>query len=163
MPSLSDQNFSKSVIYLYEHTPEGAMGLVINKPLHINLGNVLKHLKIKVTKKSIETRPVLMGGPVGQEHGFVLHKTKNNILISASKEMLTNIATGKGPKHFLITLGYTGWGAGQLEKELNHNDWLIAPFNAEIIFDTPLENRWHKAAQLIGIDINRLSDQVGHA
>lgn len=163
MPSLSDQNFSKSVIYLYEHTSEGAMGLVINKPLHINLGSVLRHLKIKITEDIIETHPVLMGGPVGQEHGFVLHESNNDIVISASKEMLRSIAIGKGPVNFLIALGYTGWGAGQLEQELNHNDWLIAPFDATILFNTPLEDRWRNAARLIGIDINNLSDQIGHA
>lgn len=162
-PSLQDTNFSKSVIYLYEHSNNGAMGLVINKPLNINLGSVLRHLDIEILDKSVETEPVLMGGPVSQEHGFVLHDEGDNIIISASKETLRTIAAGEGPKNYLITLGYSGWQAGQLEYELNRNDWLIAPADPAILFTTSLEERWVKAAQLIGVDIHNLSGQVGHA
>lgn len=170
MPSLRDSNFSKSVVYLYEHTDKGAMGLMINKPLEITLGNVLRHLKIKIRDESIGTYPVFLGGPVNQEQGFVLYqnsstskKTNTKIIISASKEFLETIAIGKGPKDFMIALGYAGWSAGQLEKELNANDWLIVPANSSVLFTTPVEKRWEAAAKLMGVDINQLSDQVGHA
>ena len=165
MPSLVDANFSKAVIYLYEHDEEGALGMIINKPLEINLGNMLQHLDINISEESIQELPVLMGGPVGQEHGFIIYVPDStlDVLVSASKDMLKDIANGKGPKHFAVTLGYAGWGAGQLEKEIARNDWLVIPFDSSILFNTPMEKRWHKTASLIGIDINQLSDQVGHA
>lgn len=167
MPSLNDPNFTKSVIYLYEHNEDGAMGLIINKPLHINLGNVLRHLDIEITDRTVETHPVLMGGPIGQEHGFVIHdnpeEDEYEIEISASKETLTDIAQGNGPGNFLVALGYAGWSSGQIESEIQRNDWLVAPFDINILFSTPIENRWHAAAKLIGVDLSQLSDQIGHA
>ena len=170
MPMLTDFNFSKSVVYLYEHTKEGALGMIINKPSQINLGNVLEHLNISVAQPQIATTPVLMGGPVGQEHGFILFERKTEasqtgieISVSASKEMLKDIANDQGPEHFLVTLGYSGWDAGQLEEEIARNDWLVVPFDHKILFETPLEKRWELTAALIGIDIKRLSGHVGHA
>ncbi len=145
------------------------MGIVINKSLQITLGNLLQHLNIEVKDEVIAALPVLVGGPVGPEQGLVIHprlehdKQDREVLISASKETLRDIAEGKGPEHFIITLGYAGWGAGQLEKEINKNDWLIAPFNKDILFNTPLEKRWQAAAKTIGVDINHLSGQIGHA
>lgn len=168
MPTLRDSVFNKSVIYLHEHTRNGAMGLIINKPLQLTLGNVLRHLKIDITADNIDSIPVYMGGPVGQENGFVLHSSddsgeQQSLNISASKEILRNIAKGKGPKHFLITLGYSSWQTGQLETEIARNDWLIAPGDKRIIFDIPVKQRWQVSANMIGIDIYRLTDQIGHA
>jgi putative transcriptional regulator len=168
MPTLNDINFSKSVIYIYEHNSEGAMGLIINKPLQITLGNVLQHLDIETSNKKIAATPVLMGGPVGQEHGFVIHddpdqETGHSVSISASKDILKAIANGAGPNHFLITLGYAGWEPGQLEHEIHRNDWLVAPFDSSILFSTPCNQRWHRAASLLGIDIIHLSSETGHA
>lgn len=171
MPALDDPNFSKSVVFIYEHNEDGAMGLIINKPLHITLGGVLEHLDIKIKNKLVEQTQVLMGGPVGQEHGFVIHDVPDDekpddsesIVISASKDTLRLIASGKGPENFVVTLGYTGWDAGQLEKEIGDNDWLIAPFDLDVLFHTDISRRWQKAAELIGIDINTLSSQTGHA
>ena len=164
MPSLKDPNFSQSVIYINEHTENGAMGLIINKPLQINLGSILEHLSIGIDDADIITIPVLSGGPVGQEHGFVIHNENgDDIIISASKDILKSIAAGKGPAHFLITLGYSGWGAGQIELEIARNDWLVAPFSPEVLFDTPINQRWAAAAEILGIDLNLLSDQIGHA
>lgn len=169
MPALLDFNFTKSVVYIYEHTPAGAMGVIANKPSQINLGVVLDHLNIK-TNLSISKIPVLMGGPVGQERGFILFENNaksstnsNDISVSASKQMLDEIAKGSGPEYFIVTLGYSGWGAGQLEKEVSRNDWLIVPYSHHILFDTPLEKRWETAAASIGIDLKRISGQVGHA
>lgn len=167
MPSLTDQTFGKSVIYLYEHNEEGAMGIIINKPMQISLGNVLDHLDIDVKHENIAELPVLMGGPVGQENGFVLHDRNvhngDPLALSSSKEILKEIAAGNGPDHFIVSLGYAGWSPGQLEEEIQRNDWLLTPPNKDIIFNTPMNKRWQNAAALIGIDINRLSDQVGHA
>lgn len=169
MPALKDSLFTKSVVYLYEHSEKGAMGAVINKSLQITLGNLLQHLDIEVKDESIFALPVLTGGPIGPEKGFIIHDQVKKedairqVAISASKEMLDEIAQGKGPEHFIITLGYSGWEAGQLEKELNNNDWLVAPFNKDIIFSTPLDKRWQAAAKTIGVDVNHLSDQIGHA
>lgn len=170
MPVLADSNFTKAVVYLHEHTAQGALGMIINKPLQINLGNVLDHLDIAATQAKIADHKVLMGGPVGQEHGFIIydHEVSDpndglDVTVSASKETLKDIALGKGPTDFIITLGYSGWEAGQLEKEIARNDWLTVPFNRAILFDTPVEQRWQATAALIGIDINQLSGQVGHA
>lgn len=157
-------------MYIYEHSNKGAMGIVINKSLHnITLGTLLQHLDIEVKDEVTAALPVLSGGPVGPEQGFVVHgnpsmdKKARQVLISASKKTLRDISVGKGPEQFIILLGYAGWGGGQLEKEINRNDWLIAPYSSKILFDTPIEKRWAAAAETIGVDINQLSDQVGHA
>jgi putative transcriptional regulator len=165
MPTLNDPTFKKSVVYVYEHNEKGAMGMVINKPMQINLGNILKHLGIDSIKDDVITLPVLMGGPVGQEHGFILYqaakKKQKSIEITASKDMLERIATGKGPNDFLVTLGYAGWTSGQIEQEVARNDWLIVPADPTILFTTPIGQRWQGAAQLIGVDINQISSLTG--
>jgi len=181
MPNLNDPNFKQSVVYVCEHNEEGAMGLIINKPLQINLGNVLRHLNIDIDDHSTETHPVLMGGPVGQEHGFIVHnqpallsdqakqeieageEEEPELIISSSKDTLKFIAQGKGPSQFIITLGYTGWQAGQLEEEIAENTWLVTPFDESILFDAPVELRWQMAVASLGIDINQISGQIGHA
>lgn len=179
MPSLKDPNFSRSVILLCEHDKEGAMGIIINKPLHVTLSSVLEHLNLIPATSKIGSTPVFMGGPVGQEHGFVLHEpydnnnkskgklntpvTNDDLVISASKETLADIACGKGPKRFHVALGYAGWEADQLLNEINRNDWLVTPYDKELIFNTPVEARWEKAVKLLGVDFNNLSSQVGHA
>jgi len=169
MPTLEDHNFSKSVVYLCEHSEEGAMGLIVNKPLQVSLGNVLQHLNLEPKNDTIATQPVMMGGPVGQENGFVLHtpsssdNKEDDIVVTSSKETLRSIANDNGPSQYVVTLGYAGWHENQLEEELTNNDWLIAPFHPDIIFNTPVEQRWFRAANLLGIDINQLSHQTGHA
>jgi len=168
MPGLNDSSFAKSVVYIYEHDNEGALGMVINKPLQINLGNVLEHLGITLGNKKIVNHPVLMGGPVGQESGFIMYPPKEKqahkqLLVSASREMLDDIARDHGPEHFIVALGYAGWQANQLEQEVARNDWLIVPYNHRILFNTPMEKRWQATVALIGIDVTHLSNQVGHA
>lgn len=169
MPSLHDTNFYKSVIYLHEHSADGAMGLIINKPLQINLENILQHLKIDIDCGAIRNNPVIMGGPVQPEQGFVIHPSNPkkaddiDLTVSTSKDLLVAIAKGNGPEKFLITLGYSGWGSGQLEQELNRNDWLTAPLDPNIIFSVPIHQRWVKAAELLGININLMPDHFGHA
>ena len=171
MPQIheSDETFSQAVIFLCEHSDDGAMGIIINKPLNITLGSVLEHLDINSEHKHIDNIPVYMGGPVGQEHGFVIHEpyrndeSEDDLVISASKDTLADIANDKGPKRYFVALGYTGWNAGQHEEEINRNDWLLVAYNKDIIFTTPIESRWRKATELLGIDINQLTSHVGHA
>lgn len=170
MPSLHDETFGKSVIYIYEHTDQGAMGIVINKTMPMKLGNVLQHLGIRTRNAALGSHPVLMGGPVGQEHGFILYREPSSdkpsaspIELSASKDMLQRIARGQGPNDFLVSLGYASWSAGQLEAELGHNDWLVTPADQDILFKTQLNLRWRLAARKVGINIEQISSLVGHA
>ena len=172
MPSLADPNFSQSVTYICEHNREGALGIVINHPLDIQLGEVLQHMKIDIQAPSILNRPVFLGGPMQRERGFVIHApigewdsvlNVSGIGIASSRDILEAIACGKGPRHTLIALGYAAWGPGQLEKELANNDWLHGPADSTVLFDLPSEERWRAAAALTGVDLSRLSNEVGHA
>ena len=171
MPSQQGDFFSKAVVYIYEYSETtGAIGFTINKPLSATLGNVLEHLTIDIKDEKLADSPVYSGGPVGPDQGFVLHdrmtlpetESDLSITISTSKEILKEIAEGKGPDHFIVTLGYAGWEPGQLEEEISHNDWLIVPFKPSLLFQTPISQRWAMAAKSIGVDIMKLSGQVGH-
>lgn len=164
MPTLLDATFNKSVVYIYEHSEAGAMGVLINKAMQINLGNIFEHLDIKADDPDVIKLPILMGGPVSQEHGFIIYpgaSEKEKPEISASKEILEKIAHGQGPDTFVVTLGYAGWGRGQLESEIIRNDWLVAPADPKLIFSTPLNERWRQAAKLIGVDVDKLSSLTG--
>lgn len=163
MPSLRDPNFSHSVVYIFEHSAQGALGMIINKPMQIELNSVMNHLGITKVDEAVAHLPVYSGGPVGQEQGFILHEVNHQVEISASKEMLEAIAEKKGPEPFLVVLGYSGWGANQLEEEISRNDWLLTPADKKIVFDLPAHERWQKAAELIGVDIHKLSGHSGHA
>ncbi len=172
VPTLRGEFFSKAVIFIYEHSQkDGAIGFTVNKPLSATLGNVMDHLKVDITDDAITDLPVFSGGPVGPDQGFVLHDRMSmaqhpddkEITIATSREMLRDIAEGNGPDNYLITLGYAGWTAGQLEAEILRNDWLVTPFKKSIVFKTPIAQRWKVAGTLLGIDINTLSDQIGHA
>lgn len=172
MPSLRGDFFTKSVIYIYEHSTEtGAVGFTINKLLSATLGNVMEHLNIPIKDKRIHDFPVFSGGPMGPDQGFVIHDhmvlaendEDTEITLSTSREILENIANGQGPKKSIVVLGYASWEPGQLEKEIQHNDWLVTPLQKTILFDTPISQRWVSAARLIGVDINKLSGQIGHA
>lgn len=173
MPSMKDSNFARSVVIVCDHDEEGAMGLIINKPLQINLSNLMQHLDINIADAQTENYPVMMGGPVGQEQGFVIHNDSpldvkdagpdHCFDVSSSKDTLADIAKGKGPDHFIVTLGYSGWQPGQLEHEIGRNDWLIAPLDYKTLFTTPIKQRWAAAAQLVGVDIYQMPDKTGHA
>ena len=172
MPGLVDPNFSKTVVYLCLHDANGALGFVINRPGALTLGLMFEQVKIDCVSLVRHTS-VSLGGPVLSEHSFVLHQPagkwetvflmEENVGVGASKEILIDIANGSGPERFLVVLGYAGWGAGQLENEMAQNAWLSGPANADIVFDTPNAQRWKKAGQLLGIDIERLSGQAGRA
>ena len=173
MPSLGDPNFHRTVTLVCAHSNDGAMGIIINRPLDIKLTEVLDHMSIEQTSGDTEQIPVLQGGPVQRERGFVVHhppdqgetvlRVGDEIGISTSKDILTAVAQGRGPERVVIALGYAGWGAGQLEREVLQNAWLSGPADSRIIFDTPYEERWASAARLLGIDPDHLSSDAGHA
>ena len=173
MPGLNDPNFYHTVTYICSHNEEGAMGIVINKPLDLMLGEVLDQMDITLENEIARDTPIYDGGPVQSDRGFILHqysqdwdsslKVNEQIVITTSMDILDAIAVGKGPENTFIALGYAGWSAGQLEKEMQDNIWLSGPAESHIIFDTPVNQRWNSAANLLGIDIDQLSSDVGHA
>ena len=173
MPALADPNFNRTVTYMCTHNEDGAMGIVINRPSELTLGEVFEHMSIATSEKRLANTPVLQGGPVRRERGFVLHeppgdwdsvlKVSSEIGIATSRDILTALASGEGPAQSLVALGYAGWGAGQLEREVLENAWLSGPADRSIIFDTPFEQRWERAASLLGVDVRLLSGDAGHA
>jgi putative transcriptional regulator len=173
MPALSDPNFHHTATLICEHNEEGALGLVINRPTELSLGDILDHMKIKTSHEAVASQPVFMGGPVQNDRGFVLHepvgdweatlKINDRTGITSSRDILEAIARGDGPERSFITLGYAGWGAGQLEDELADNAWLSGPADTAIVFETPYEQRWEAAAALIGVDLRLISGETGHA
>lgn len=173
MPAMVDPNFDRSVTYICEHGPEGALGIVINRPLGLTLGAVLAQLDLRCDDAATRARTVYSGGPVLPERGFVLHdsgsrwdstlRVNQNFSVTTSRDVLAAIAAGKGPRKSLVALGYAGWSAGQLEAELADNAWLSAPADPQLVFDTPHEQRWDRAARSIGADPARLSGAAGHA
>jgi putative transcriptional regulator len=173
MPTLNDPNFHHTTTYICEHDTDGALGVVINRPLEIQLGEILLHMDIRTDDIEVASQPVYMGGPVQSDRGFVLHeptgdweatlKVTDEIGITSSRDILAAIAEGKGPEHTIITLGYAGWGAGQLEQELATNTWLSGPADRDIVFKTRPERRWLEAAALLGVDLHLISNETGHA
>lgn len=173
MPSLADPNFSRTVTYICEHSDEGALGIVINRPLDMDLGSIFEQLSLETDDAELARQPVLHGGPVHQERGFVLHQSPepfdstlavtDAIRVTTSQDILAAMANGKGPRRALVALGYAGWAAGQLEQEIGQNAWLSVPATSAIVFDTPFEARWREATRLLGVDVSALSSQAGHA
>jgi len=173
MPGLSSGIFSHSITYICEHGESGAMGIIINQPLDLSVQEIFEHLQIK-PEADFSEQPVLAGGPVHMDHGFVLHRgcrekweanlrVTPEITLTTSRDILRAIAAGEGPADHLIALGYAGWSAGQLEQELADNAWLTLPGDSDIIFLTPPEQRLSAAAALLGVDMNLISGQAGHA
>lgn len=173
MPAMADPNFSGTVVYLAEHSPKGALGIVVNRPLEIDLGNLFERISLNLKDASVATQPVFAGGPVQNDRGFVLHSPVGafnssihvgaDIALTSSKDVLEAVAEGQGPRQLLMALGYAGWGEGQLEEELVANAWLTVPACAELIFDVPVEQRFHHAFGLLGIHPMFLSSAAGHA
>lgn len=173
MPGLQDPSFAHALVYLCQHGPEGAMGLVVNRPMGMQLGQVLDQFKLQYPA-AIGKLPLLYGGPVQTARGFVLHRTEERrwestldidggISLTASMDIITDIADNRGPPTPLVILGYAGWGAGQLEEELLANFWLTVPADAELLFDTPIEHRASIAAARLGVTLSQLSSSAGHA
>ena len=173
MPSMADPNFDHTVTFVCEHSEHGALGLIINRPMEMDLGVIFEQLSLPATDQVMAQQPVLKGGPVQVERGFVLHESDQDwdatveidqsIFVTTSQDILSSIAKGEGPARSIIALGYAGWGAGQLEAEMIANAWLTVPASSQIIFDTPFEERWSKAAESLGIDLAALSPEAGHA
>jgi putative transcriptional regulator len=177
MPGMADDTFAGTVIYLCEHTERGALGLVINKPIDIKLKRLFEKVELELDREDLADAPVFFGGPVQTERGFVLHdrlgeegghynstlSIPGGLEMTTSKDVLEALAHGAGPKRVLITLGYAGWGAGQLEDELSRNGWLNVNADPGIIFETPVEQRYERALSLLGIDRGMLSQEAGHA
>jgi putative transcriptional regulator len=176
MPQLDDPGFGQTVTYIIEHDDQGAMGLTLNRPLeHINLSRVLDSMKIPPrVPVPDDAHPVVAGGPVNTQTGFILHPPceqmwhstvvlQSGLWLTTSKDVLEAIACGQGPSHSLIALGYAGWEPGQLEQELVDNAWLTTPALPEMVFDVPFAERWHAAARLMGIDLDLISTQAGHS
>lgn len=173
MPSLGEGIFSHSVTYVCEHGEAGAMGLIINRPLELDLAEIFEHLEIEAGRDFSDV-PVLAGGPVQTDHGFILHRpgpdtwdaslqVTPTLVLTTSQDILRAIAAGEGPQDYLIALGYAGWSAGQLEEEIGRNSWLTLPAEHTIIFHTPPEQRLQAAAARLGIDMNLISSEAGHA
>jgi len=179
MPGMVDENFAGSVIYLFEHTEKGAMGLVVNRPTEVDLATLFDKIELKLEITPLLQQPVYFGGPVQIERGFVLHEPNpecayssslvvpEGLTMTTSKDVLEAVANGQGPKHFQMTLGYSGWGAGQLEEEIALNGWINVPLSreemAEIIFNTPSSQRYERTMSHLGFDPSHLSGEAGHA
>jgi putative transcriptional regulator len=173
MPSLGDGHFSQSVMLVCEHSERGALGIVLNKPLGMKLGDVMAQMKLETVDLGIGDRPVLRGGPVHTDRGFVLHRPggewdsthriSDHVQVTTSRDVLAAIARGTGPQDAFVALGYAGWEAGQLEREMLDNAWLSLPVDERIVFDLPFEDRWQAAWQLLGVDSSRVSLIAGHA
>jgi putative transcriptional regulator len=174
MPLMSEFNFARAVVYICAHNPEGAMGIVINRPLSdIRLGEVLLQMDIPNDNSMVNDAPVFLGGPIQPERGFIIHRpnvpwqstliTSPELGVTSSQDILEALVKGKGPTDFIVLLGYAGWGPGQLEEEVANNYWLTTHSDPQILFETPYDKRWSAAAALLGVDIANISSEAGHA
>lgn len=182
MPGLEDESFSRSVVYLCEHSERGALGLIINKPMELSLEGLLHKIDLPMGRDDLSAAPVFKGGPVQTDRGFVLHDPivvegaapdtaiyastltiPGGLEMTTSKDVLEALSTGAGPRRVLVTLGYASWGEGQLESELGENAWLTVAADADVVFDTPPDQRYDKAFGLLGLQAWMLSPDAGHA
>lgn len=176
MPALQDPIFRRSVVYICEYNEDGAMGIIINKPLeNLQVEGILEKLKITAEARLPEIRldkPVMLGGPLAEDRGFILHtppifsssiRISDNTVITTSRDVLETLGTAEQPSEVLVALGYASWEKGQLEQEILDNAWLTAPADMNILFKTPIADRWRDAAKLIGIDILTMPGVAGHA
>ena len=173
MPSMDDPFFSKSLIYIAEHNEQGALGIIVNRPLEMNLAALLEKTDLPSEAANLARVPVFFGGPVQTDRGFVLHRPLGNwqatltvtedIGLTSSRDILQAVACEGHHGNLIVTLGYSGWGAGQLEHEIAENAWLTVEADARIIFDQPHENRLPAALERLGIDFTRLAEKAGHA
>ena len=185
MPGLEDGAFSRSVVYLCEHSERGALGLIINKPTDINLSNLFEKVDLSLRRADLTDAPVFLGGPVQTERGFVLHEpvraqdamaekdasayastmhiTGGLLDMTTSRDVLEALSTGAGPRRVLVTLGYSSWAEGQLESELAENSWLTVAADLAVIFDTPVAERYDSALGLLGLQAWQIAPGAGHA
>jgi putative transcriptional regulator len=183
MPGLEDETFARSVIYMCEHSARGAMGLIINKPSDISMRHLFDKVDLPLRRQDLVQNPVLQGGPVQTERGFVLHdpvqmapadqeagpmyastlSVPGGLEMTTSRDVLEALSSGAGPRRVLVTLGYASWGEGQLESELGENTWLTVPASVDVIFDVPMAERYDRALDLLGLKSWMLSPDAGHA
>ncbi len=173
MPNMADPYFAKSLTFICEHSDQGALGVVVNRPIEMTLGALFERLSLPLTSQILLKEPVYFGGPVQTDRGFVLHQplgkwhstlsVQDKTGLTTSKDILEAVGQGGGPNRMLVTLGYSGWAAGQLENEIKQNAWLTVEAKDAIIFDTPSEERLPAAMQLLGVDFAKLSEEAGHA
>ena len=173
MPGLADPNFSSTVTLICEHNDDGALGIIINRPLTLTLSGLFNQLSVEDADSEAASDPVIAGGPVGIERGFVLHGKEHSfentlvvsddIQLTLSRDVIDAMAVGDGPEKSLVAIGYAGWEAGQLEEEMLANSWLSVTATPELVFDTPFEERWESAARLLGVDMASISPDAGHA
>ena len=174
MPAMEDPNFAQTVTLVCEHSERGALGIVINRTLPMTLGEVFDQLGLDSKRSRVNDQPVLRGGPVQTERGFVLHSPStgkwesslpfsDRMHLTTSRDILDALAAGEGPASAVIALGYAGWDAGQLEDEMARNAWLTVDADERVLFSTPVEQRWQAAAKLLGVDLRAVSSDAGHA
>ncbi len=173
MPSMGDPNFAQTVALVCEHSASGALGLILNRPLPMRMKEIFEQLEIELGEGPLSERPVLRGGPMQTDRGFVVHRAggewdstmevSDTIHVTTSRDILAAMARGEGPDEAVVALGYAGWGGGQLEDEIRANAWLNAPVEAGIIFELPFESRWHAAGRLLGVELSRISPLSGNA
>ncbi|MGI1679328.1 MAG: YqgE/AlgH family protein [Cellvibrionaceae bacterium] len=172
MPSLTDSSFAHAITYICEHNADGALGFVINHPLDITLDEIFQQMELNHIPTTLN-QEVLCGGPLQPENGFILHsndktfesslKISDDICLTASKDVLVEMAKNTGPEKAIVALGYAGWSSGQLEKEIAENAWLTVPADPNIIFNIPCEQRWASVSNYLGIDLNLIHSTAGHA
>src|SRR3982751_2553949 len=173
MPAMADPHFAHSLTFVCEHSKDGALGIVVNKPIDMTLSALFEQIEISLADSGLQEAPVHFGGPVQVDRGFVLHRPLGNwqstlaisddMGLTTSKDVLEAVGRGDGPRDVLVSLGYAGWSAGQLEQELAQNAWLTVAAELDLVFELAPEQRLSAAMQLLGIDLTRLSDEVGHA
>jgi putative transcriptional regulator len=173
MPTMGDPNFAQTVALICDHSSRGALGMILNKPLPMRMGEVFEQLEIQLVEGPLSERQVLRGGPMQTDRGFVVHraggdwdstlKVSDSIHVTTSRDILAAMAVGRGPVEAVVALGYAGWDGGQLEDEIRANVWLSAPVDSGIIFDLPFESRWTAAARLLGVELSRMSPISGNA
>jgi putative transcriptional regulator len=173
MPNMADPYFSRTLTFVCEHNDQGALGIVVNRPIDMTLQALFERLSLSMGSTDMADAPIYFGGPVQTDRGFVLHAPAGNwqstlrvrdaIGLTTSKDILEAVGRGEGPGRMLVSLGYAGWTAGQLEHELSQNAWLTVEASDGILFDTPAEERLPAAMELLGLDYARLADVAGHA
>ena len=173
MPAMADPHFAHTLTFVCEHNEDGALGIVVNRPIEMTLSSLFEQIEVELPDTPLSRSPVLYGGPVQMDRGFVLHRPLGNwqstlavsddVGLTTSKDVLQALARGEGPRDVLVSLGYAGWSAGQLEQELAQNAWLTVDADAGVLFDVPPEERLPAAMSKLGIDFSRLSEDVGHA
>src|ERR1700679_3144481 len=173
MPAMGDPNFAQTVALICDHSARGALGLILNKPLPMRMGEIFEQLEIEIATGPLRERQVLRGGPMQTDRGFVVHraggewdstlKVSDVIHVTTSRDILAAMARGHGPEEAVVALGYAGWDGGQLEDEIRANAWLSAPVDPGLIFELPFESRWHAAGRLLGVELSRVSSIGGNA